>query len=294
MAGAGIKKFVTGEVFSAVNVNTYLMDQAVAVFNNAAERDAAFDGEGEPVLTEGRLCYLKSTKKVQFYDGNFWIDSAQFTVGDGTITSAKLDETSGSEAVTTVKIRNDAVTADKLADSTSTDGDRAVTTNHIRNNAITTAKLGTNLTFSGTTTIDGMGKIQQLIEKSTKIDSSLTGAQILGIGSGAIFYYSANSTGNFQFVIQASNDAPLNSVMSDNDVTTVVAFTTQGTLAYRLTALTIPSLTEGVTSTVNVFWFGGTSYPPANVNAIDVYTITIVKTANHTFNVFASQSSFKA
>lgn len=294
MAGAGIKKFVTGQEFTAVEANTFLMDQTVAVFVDANARDAAFDGEGEPAISEGRLCYLKSTKKVQFYDGDFWVDSAQFTVGDGTITADKLLGDGGSEAVTTVKIRNDAVTADKLADSASTDGDRAVTTNHIRNNAVTTAKLGTNLTFSGTTTIDGTGKVQQLIEKSTNVTSALTGAQILGIESGAIFYYSTASTGNFTFAIHASNENPLNSVMSINDVTTVVAFTTHTALAHRLTDITVPSLTGGVTSAVNVLWFGGAPYPSGNVNSVDVYTITIVKTGNHAFNVFASQSSFKA
>jgi len=62
MAGAGIKKFTTGEVLSDVEVNTYLMDQTVPVFVNAAARDSAFGGENEPTLSEGRLCYLQSTK----------------------------------------------------------------------------------------------------------------------------------------------------------------------------------------------------------------------------------------
>lgn len=46
-------------------------------------------------------------------------------------------------AVTTAKVADDAITADKLKDSVGTDGDRAVTTNHIRDAAITRAKMAT-------------------------------------------------------------------------------------------------------------------------------------------------------
>ena len=50
----------------------------------------------------------------------------------------------GENIIGTVSIQDDAITADKLRDSTVTDGDRAVTTNHIRNDAVTTAKIVDN------------------------------------------------------------------------------------------------------------------------------------------------------
>jgi hypothetical protein len=52
----------------------------------------------------------------------------------------------GENIIGTVSIQDDAITADKLSDSTVTDSDRAVTTNHIRDNAVTTAKLASDLT----------------------------------------------------------------------------------------------------------------------------------------------------
>jgi hypothetical protein len=288
MAGAGIKKFTTGEVLSDVEVNTYLMDQTVPVFVNAAARDSAFGGTGEPTLSEGRLCYLQSTKKIQFYNGVSWSDSGQFSVGDGDIITAKLDGTSGSEAVTTAKIRNDAVTADKLADSSSTDGDRAVTTNHIRNNAVTSGKLASGLTLAGTTTLSGTGKIQQLIEKGVGSETALTGLQTINIENGAVYYYSADSVADFQFRI-TSFGSTLNSLMANHETFTMVAFCTQGTSARKLSAITVDALTSGVT----VRWFGGAPYPAGNPSSIDVYTITVVKNGNNLFSVFASQSSFK-
>lgn len=296
MAGAGIKKFTTGEVLSDVEVNEYLMDQTVPVFVNAAARDSAFGGTGEPTLSEGRLCYLQSTKKIQFYNGVSWSDSGQFTIADGNITTAKLDGTSGSEAVTTAKIRNDAVTADKLADSSSTDGDRAVTTNHIRNNAITSGKLASGLTLAGTTTLSGTGKIQQLIEKGVGSETALTGLQTINIENGAVYYYSADSVADFQFKITSSGST-LNSLMANHETFTMVAFCTQGTSAKKLSAITVDNLTSGAPGTVGaqtiIRWFGGAPYPSGNPSSIDVYTITVVKNGDNLFSVFASQSSFK-
>ena len=58
MAGAGYKLFTTGQVLTAAEVNTYLQEQTVMVFNDAASRTTALSG----VLAEGMVSYLKSTK----------------------------------------------------------------------------------------------------------------------------------------------------------------------------------------------------------------------------------------
>jgi hypothetical protein len=73
MAGAGAKLFVSGDVLTAAQVNTYLMDQAVMVFADAAARTAAFGGAGEPVLAEGMVTYLKDTDTIQVYNGSAFV-----------------------------------------------------------------------------------------------------------------------------------------------------------------------------------------------------------------------------
>jgi hypothetical protein len=90
MAGSGIRVFAAGEILTAAQVNGYLMDQTVTRFADAETRDGAFGGLGQPVLTEGRICYLDDVNLIQFFNGSSWIDSSQFTVGDGSITSAKI------------------------------------------------------------------------------------------------------------------------------------------------------------------------------------------------------------
>lgn len=125
-----IKTFLQGDILTANEVNQYLMDQVVVVFADAAARDNAFGGAGEPVLTEGRFCYLSSTNSVQYYDGAQWQDAPQFSLADGIVTAAKL----ASDSVTTVKIAALAVTAAKIASD-------AVTTAKILDSNVTTAKL---------------------------------------------------------------------------------------------------------------------------------------------------------
>jgi hypothetical protein len=68
MAGAGYKLFNTGDVLTAAQVNTYLQEQTVMVFANAAARTSALSG----VLAEGMISYLKDTNAVEKYDGSAW------------------------------------------------------------------------------------------------------------------------------------------------------------------------------------------------------------------------------
>lgn len=69
MAGAGYKLFVTGDVLTAAQVNTYLQEQTVMSFADAAARTSALSG----VLSEGMMSYLRDTNAVQVYNGSAWV-----------------------------------------------------------------------------------------------------------------------------------------------------------------------------------------------------------------------------
>lgn len=130
MAGSGIRVFASGEILTAAQVNGYLMDQAVTRFADAATRDASFGGAGQPVLTEGRICYLDDVNLIQFFDGFGWQDSSQFTVGNGTITESKLADNS----VTSAKIAPGTVIAADIAAGT-------ITATELASGAVTSAKI---------------------------------------------------------------------------------------------------------------------------------------------------------
>ena len=93
-----IKLFLDGEILDASDVNTYFMDQSLVIFEDSDERDAAFGGFTgvapnivltEPVLTEGRICYLKDDDTLYIYTGATW--TAQLaTIATGAVTSDKI------------------------------------------------------------------------------------------------------------------------------------------------------------------------------------------------------------
>lgn len=62
MAGAGFKLFQDGQVLLASEVNTYMMEQQIMVFTDAAARDAAISSP-----SEGMFAFLKDTDTLTVY-----------------------------------------------------------------------------------------------------------------------------------------------------------------------------------------------------------------------------------
>jgi hypothetical protein len=68
MAGAGKKTFTAGEVLTASDVNTYLMEQSVMVFGGTAARSSAI-----PTPSEGMVSYRADADNLELYNGSSWI-----------------------------------------------------------------------------------------------------------------------------------------------------------------------------------------------------------------------------
>jgi hypothetical protein len=68
MAGLGRKTFNSGDVLNAADVQGYLMDQAVMVFDGTASRGSAI-----PTPSAGMVAYSTATQ-LQVYDGSAWVD----------------------------------------------------------------------------------------------------------------------------------------------------------------------------------------------------------------------------
>jgi len=69
MAGAGFKTFTVGEVLTATDVNTYLMQQTVMVFATAAARSSAIAAP-----SEGMVTYLTDSNSLWYYDGAAYVE----------------------------------------------------------------------------------------------------------------------------------------------------------------------------------------------------------------------------
>jgi hypothetical protein len=63
------KVFDSGEVLSATDVNTFLMDQMVMTFAGTAARGSAI-----ATPTEGMLTYLADTNTFEYYNGTSFVE----------------------------------------------------------------------------------------------------------------------------------------------------------------------------------------------------------------------------
>jgi len=79
VAGAGFQTFGVGDVLTASDVNTYLMQQAVMNFADSGARGSAIG-----TATEGMVSYLQDTDAVEVYDGSAWTAVAPDVAGIGT------------------------------------------------------------------------------------------------------------------------------------------------------------------------------------------------------------------
>lgn len=68
MAGLGHRAWIPGETITADNVQQYLQDQTVQVYNNSAARGSALVG----FISEGMVSYLKDTDTFEVFDGTNW------------------------------------------------------------------------------------------------------------------------------------------------------------------------------------------------------------------------------
>jgi hypothetical protein len=218
-------------------------------------------------------------------------DSVTATMLNNAINLATFD-TGAVDGVTTqlsgggaVIVKDGGITAAKLSTGgpTWTSGG-ALTSDSIQNTPIgsSTPRSGAFTTLSAT----GTTSIYEIIEKATLSGSALTGTVNLNTLDGAVFYYTANATGNWTLNVRGDGSNSLNTVMANNDSISFVVMATQGSTAYYQSAMQID------TTSVTPKWAGGTAPTAGNANSIDVYTFTIIKTASATFTVLASQTKF--
>jgi len=148
MAGAGYKLFNTGDVLTAAQVNTYLMEQTVMVFANAAARTTALSG----VVSEGMISYLKDTNAVEVYDGSNWVSSDDPNAIQNTIVDAKGDLIAASAADTPARLAVGNNGETLVADSSTSTGLRYTAGNAVGNPVLNSAfqvwQRGTSFSFN--------------------------------------------------------------------------------------------------------------------------------------------------
>jgi hypothetical protein len=137
--------------------------------------------------------------------------------------------------------------------------------------------------------ITGTASIAQMMENVAISATAATGTVNYDVlTNGAVTYYTANATGNWTLNLRGDGSTTMNSVMSTGKSLTVAFLVTNGGTAYYQTALQV----DGTTSGVTLEWQNGAAPAAGNINGIDIYSITLIKTGSATYVALASQTRF--
>lgn len=114
--------------------------------------------------------------------------------------------------------------------------------------------------------------------------TAATGTINLDVLTSSIWYFTSNSSGNWTLNIRGNSGTTFNSILNTGQSIAISFLVTNGATAYYQTALQI----DGVSVTPK--WGGGVAPTSGNVNSIDIYSISIIKTGSSAYTVIESQT----
>ena len=144
-------------------------------------------------------------------------------------------------------------------------------------------------TFTGNVVFSSYASIKALIETATVTGSSPISNQAFDVITQGVQYYTASSQNSFTLNVRGNSSTTLASMLAVGQSISIGLLLTCSNAAHYMSAINIDGTATGVTSR----WQGGATPSTGNANAIDVYTLTIIKTAaTPTYTVLATQTKF--
>lgn len=141
---------------------------------------------------------------------------------------------------------------------------------------------------------ESRGILSETVTRGLEEDVNIVAAGASGtinleFATASVWYYTSNATANHTLNLRYNSSASsLNNNLATGDAITLVWLNTNGTSAFYPNVIQVDGQTSGVT----IRWQGGTSPSAGNASSIDAYVFTIIKTANATFTILASQTRF--
>jgi hypothetical protein len=157
----------------------------------------------------------------------------------------------------------------------------ATTLNFIDGNLTVTGGISSN-----TLAVTSLFTAPEINERTTISGTGIGSSLNFDTLTQTVYYSTASATANCTVNIRGNSGTTLNSLMSTGQSTCVAVFLTNGATPYYISNVTVDG------SAVTPKYQGGISLTAGNPNSVDVYTYNIIKTANVTFSVFASQTKF--
>ena len=144
----------------------------------------------------------------------------------------------------------------------------------------------TAVTLTGTQTLTNKTVTTPVIvspeERMTVSATAATGTINFDAVTQGVLYYTSNASANWTLNVRGSSGATLDSILATGDAITVAFLVTNGSTAYRHSAMTIDG------TSVTPKWSGGTAPASGNASSIDAYSFTIIKTASATYTVLGA------
>jgi hypothetical protein len=143
--------------------------------------------------------------------------------------------------------------------------------------------------FTGNAVFSSYASIKALIETATVTGSSPTSTQTFDVIAQGVQYYTSASANAFTLNVRGNNSTTLSSMLAVGQSISIGLLVTCSNTAHYMTAVNIDGTATGVTTK----WQGGATPAAGNASSIDVYTLTIIKTAaTPTYTVLGTQTKF--
>jgi hypothetical protein len=151
--------------------------------------------------------------------------------------------------------------------------------------------VGGNLYVGNEFVVPGGGKITStglayLLEKVTVSASAPSGNANVDMATQSVLYWTGNATANVTANIRGTATQPLNSLLATGQSVTAVLFLPNGPSNFLVANVRIDN------TAVTPAYQGNAAPVLGNSNSIDIYSFTILKTADATYKIFASQTQF--
>lgn len=201
---------------------------------------------------------------------------------DASVTEAKITSTLVS------KINNAYASANLAYDKANTTVSTTGAT--ITGNLVTssTGRIGINIASPNTALhVNGTTTIGETIEKMNVVASGMTSSTInFDVLSQPILYYTGNSTGNPAVNFRANSTVTFENLMTTGQCISLALMVTNNATPYYVSTILIDSVPQSVK------WASGVAPSAGNPNSVDLYGITIAKTAPFVYTVLASQQKY--
>lgn len=125
-----------------------------------------------------------------------------------------------------------------------------------------------------------------LIETTTITGTALTATANYDVITQTVLLVTANAANNWTLNVRGNGATTLNTLMAVGNTITLAVMATQGVTPFFQSATQI----DGVAQTVK--WLNGVAPSAGNASSIDLYTLTITKTAASTYTIFGSQTKY--